>query len=78
MDGLSGRYVGQVSKLKDFCTSLETNLQQGCFSNLAGNIHGWSSDPSQFSQYCAQLENKTYIDWCMGGGNFSPNRQSFN
>ena len=78
VDGLSGRYVGQVAKVSDFCLLLNSDVQKICYENLGRNILGWTSDHDKFASDCAELKKSKYVQWCLSGGSFNPNSQTFN
>lgn len=78
VNGLSGRYVGQVNKISDFCGQLVPENKKNCYQELGSNISGWTSDPDKIKGFCAQLKNNEYIGWCLSGNGFDPSTQSFN
>ncbi len=66
VDSLNGRYNGDESKIIAFCSIVDEEDKQSCYTEMAHDIRVWVRDEEELRNKCLKIPEEKYRTLCLG------------
>lgn len=63
------RFVGDNERMSNFCSSVPTSFQEGCFRQMGTSVSEWHLNKNQAVVLCDQIGDSKFSSWCKNGIN---------
>jgi hypothetical protein len=61
------RFVGDIGKMTEFCSSVNSTHQPNCFRQVGTSLVDWTTNSNERQGYCQGLNDAQRVAWCIQG-----------
>ena len=65
ISSLSYRFVGEMGKMIEFCSLVNSQNKESCFKQIGTSLLDWSTDKNLARKNCEKIPDPQGISWCM-------------
>ena len=65
ISSLSYRFVGDMKKMIDFCSLVDSQNKESCFKQMGTSLLDWSTDKNLAKRNCEKIPDPLGVSWCM-------------
>ena len=65
ISSFSYRFVGDSSKMIQFCNIVDEDEKEGCFKQIGLGVLDWGNNSQLVKTECSKIQNSKYSSWCM-------------
>jgi len=65
VSSLSYRFVGDLEKMIEFCSLVNSNNKETCFKQIGSGISDWNANKDLVKDDCRKIQDPEGKDWCL-------------